>query len=62
MGWEIRYFSYIYTEILKKTAATFSLRTPCVLFVVHWLTDSTIQHLYADDVKVNKIWATPTNR
>jgi hypothetical protein len=33
-----------------------------VLFLVRWLTDSTIQHLYVDDVKVSEISATPTNR
>jgi len=49
-------------RILKTTTETFSLRAFCVLFVVHWLTDNTIQHLYSDDFNIDEISATPTNR
>jgi len=59
---KVKYFSCIYPGILKKTTATFSRRAPCVLFVVQWLTDSTLQHFYTDDVTVSEISAAPTNR
>ena len=59
---KLKHFSYIYPGMLKKTTATVSPMAPCVLFVVRWLTDSTLQHLYVDDFKVNEISATPSNR
>jgi len=58
----VKYFSYIYTGTLRKTTATLSLRARCVMFVVQWLTDSTVQHFYADYVKINEISASPTKR